>query len=192
MENKSNIKRACLQKNTTCLDSLGNTDEQNSGEFSRMIGAGYPADNSFEERPCHPKEIQLFKSFVQMKTLTYYILSITQRISSGDSRCNGIMDTLVIDNSDIFGINAVITGVSLSGDSRRYYCEVAQEGDETPSFKAVLNDFAINPSGDSRQHSNKCVGIPAYGVAGVSAFIGVIACPSGDPRHDCTIKMQTL
>lgn len=113
-------------------------------------------------------------------------------IPSGDSRCNALMGTSVIDNSAAFDINAVITGVFLSGDSRRDDYDIAQEGDKTPSFKAVFTGFAINPSGYPRQHSNKGADVYAYDIAGVSAFKGVSACPSGDPRHDCTIKNQTL
>ena len=47
------MKRTCLQKNT-------NMDEQNTCEF-------HLEDNSLNERPFDPKEIQFVKSFVQMK-----------------------------------------------------------------------------------------------------------------------------
>jgi len=127
-----------------------------------------------------------------INTLTYCVLSIPHCVPSGDSRCNGLVGTSVINDSAAYDINTVITGVSLSGDSRRYDCDVAQLGDKTPSFKDVFTYFDSVSSGDSRQHSNKGVVKPAFDVAGVPDFKDISTYPSGDPRQDCTIKIHTL
>lgn len=87
-------------------------------------------------------------------------------IPSGDSRYNGLMGTLVLDNIDAVSINAVISGVVPSGDSRRYDYDIALVGGKIPPFIAVFTDFAINPSGDSRQDSSdaylNAIGINNY------------------------------
>ena len=54
------MKRTCLQKNTIEYQCKLNTNEQNTCEF-------HPDENSFNELPFNPKDIQHVKSFVQMK-----------------------------------------------------------------------------------------------------------------------------
>jgi len=65
------MKRTCLKKNTIgnqWSEAKPNTDEQDSCEFSRNSGTGYPNENSFNEQPFNPKDIQNVKSYVQMKS----------------------------------------------------------------------------------------------------------------------------
>ncbi|NLU38403.1 MAG: hypothetical protein GXX78_05870 [Bacteroidales bacterium] len=65
------MKRTYLQKNT-------NTDEQNTCEF-------HPGENSFNEQPFVPKDIQYVKSFIQMKSylfIFFFLLGVIMLFSS--------------------------------------------------------------------------------------------------------------
>jgi glutaminyl-peptide cyclotransferase len=73
LSNLKNMKRTCLQKNTTCSDSSGiedqrklNTNEQNTCEF-------HLDDLLFNDLIFDPKVIQHVKRFVQMKVFTLVI-----------------------------------------------------------------------------------------------------------------------
>ena len=75
------MKRTCLQKNTTCPDLAGNTDEQNTCEFSRNSGTGYSAEILLEEQLLDPNDNQQFKSFVRMKKIICFISALLIFIS---------------------------------------------------------------------------------------------------------------
>jgi hypothetical protein len=63
------MKRTCLQKNTTCPDISGNTDEQYTCEF-------HPAEISFKESLFDPKNNQVVESSIWMKNLILLIIGL--------------------------------------------------------------------------------------------------------------------
>ena len=102
------MKRTCLQKNTTCPDLAGNTDEQNTCEFSRNSGTGYSAEILLEEQLLDPNDNQQFKSFVRMKKIICFISALLIFIS-----CNRNEEQC--DASGTFEATEIMVSTEVSG-----------------------------------------------------------------------------
>jgi hypothetical protein len=125
------MKRTCLQENTIENQRKLNTDEQNLCEF-------HPVEQLFEKRILYPKDNQFVNSFVQMKILCLFVLSVLfaaqlysqesvatlQASYSGTSSWDDATSTLTFTSTGTINIEAKKGGTNKRTACREHFWNV--------------------------------------------------------------------
>ena len=134
----------------------GNTEEQNTCEFSRNSGSGYPAEILLEEQLLDPKDNQQFKSIVRMKGLLFAIVIF---IASAMTICHSVSAQKVLltlpAGEQLLYPESSLTMFDKEGGLQ--VCTVDQQG----KFYIYKNNNKIGPFLNAQKAANQ-ISFPDY------------------------------